>query len=502
MAKILKTTFMNFFIIVSTIFWINCECWYCENEKPADIAVTNVSLSSASASSSDGIIVSFNVTSDSEESLTFSADVYLSSSNNSYEDGILLGSKSYSISASSQQYDIEVQLPVGSDDGEYFVFVVIATPDEEIIDNNSASTGLSIENPVDMSVSNVQIYDIDDSTSGFYPGERIELTFTTNNPSSRSLQSIFYSYIYVGERNILANTIVDVPSGSKEWEYLFNISQDMQAGSWGFWVTVQPFKLVNGDTVIIDTDLSDNWYNEDISINEPIEIETETVHISEGFESGAIPDTWGNHDGDGDGFSWFVNEWTYEMDSWIAGTYAVFSQSWDGDVGALTPDNQLYLPDIQLGSSGQLQYKVGAINPNYYAETYSIWITNNKDEDGDGSRDWSEIYEETLTVETHGGVDRDISLQDFAGETVTIVFRHTGSSDVLIIGFDEITVISGGNVVYNMGFEDLSDLPKNQDRFKDSGGSIPLLNDTYNTRVTKNPLHPSRVHRNKRMRGK
>lgn len=138
---------------------------------------------------------------------------------------------------------------------------------------------------------------------------------------------------------------------------------------------------------------------------------------------------WTVIDADGDGFNWYLH-----YDSWDDINLMV-SRSYEGDAGALTPENYLVTPLIGLGEakSGQpilLSFHVAASGSSYYEEKYKIIIstTGNTKEDFD---DGTILWEETLTENESGWsfAVREIELSNFAGEEVHIAFVHFDCTD-------------------------------------------------------------------------
>jgi hypothetical protein len=99
------------------------------------------------------------------------------------------------------------------------------------------------------------------------------------------------------------------------------------------------------------------------------------VVASEDFESGAINSNWLNQDADGDGFVWDI----WNITSLDAnenpvgnGSYCATSASYNSS-GALTPDNWLIIPNVELG--GVLTFVARGQDPSYAGEVFGVFVS-------------------------------------------------------------------------------------------------------------------------------
>ena len=139
-------------------------------------------------------------------------------------------------------------------------------------------------------------------------------------------------------------------------------------------------------------------------------------------------------DRDGDGKSWSVFGLEDGSDSWLT------SASYDSS-GALTPDNYLVTPYIELG--GNLTFDVWAQDPSWPAEHYAVYLfledMNTLEEIY--WADFIEIYPETeLDAERH---TITIDLSEYAGQKGHIAFRHFNVTDMFRINIDNVMVGDG-----------------------------------------------------------
>ena len=159
------------------------------------------------------------------------------------------------------------------------------------------------------------------------------------------------------------------------------------------------------------------------------------TNIYETFENG-IPSTWTNIDADGDGYRW---ENTLALSSGEeSDPYpCAMSASYRNDVGALTPDNYLVSPRITIPNGAILTYQVGGIDANYYAEHYTVYV---------GTVNYGTFYPTaTLLSEYVPSVDpttRTINLSAYAGQNLSIAFRHHNITDMYYMTIDNV-IVSG-----------------------------------------------------------
>jgi hypothetical protein len=162
------------------------------------------------------------------------------------------------------------------------------------------------------------------------------------------------------------------------------------------------------------------------------------VIFFEGFESGTL-ENWTTVDNDGDGLNWVVQTGeTYSH----SGENFIISESWTSDLGAVTPENWLISPAIDLtAETGNLyvNYYVGGIDPDWALEHYKLVVSTS----GTDIADFSTILlEETTNFGPENGYNRRIAdLSDYAGETIYLAWVHYDITDQYKIMVDDISVV-------------------------------------------------------------
>jgi len=158
----------------------------------------------------------------------------------------------------------------------------------------------------------------------------------------------------------------------------------------------------------------------------------------EDFNSGEeIPEMMTILDLDGDGLTWYWSS--------LDGIGHIRSQSWDPDEGALTPDNWVITPHLELESlEGEqkitLNYWVGVManTPAYRREHYGVFISDA----GLDPMDFELLFEETFTEDTPRLTPllRSIDISAYQGRSVFIAIRHYNVTDKDRMFLDKIEV--------------------------------------------------------------
>lgn len=160
--------------------------------------------------------------------------------------------------------------------------------------------------------------------------------------------------------------------------------------------------------------------------------------ISETFAN-SIPSNWINIDADGDGHMWASTITTIENLADADGNGAVYSQSWDNDYGALTPDNYLVTPKIHI-NGGTLSWQVAAQDSGYPNEHYAVLI--GRVVNGNFVT-IATLFEETFSGNSKSPTDfynRSVSLSDYSGHNLRIAFRHYDCTDNFCLNIDNVVI--------------------------------------------------------------
>ncbi|MGN1307235.1 MAG: S-layer homology domain-containing protein [Faecousia sp.] len=169
-------------------------------------------------------------------------------------------------------------------------------------------------------------------------------------------------------------------------------------------------------------------------------VEVETLYEC-GFETPEETKLWSFSDEDLDGRVWerkVSGDTPGSTYPHTEGNCALLSYSYDKDTKqALKPDNWAWSPVIEIPALGNtwLSYDVFAQGTVAFAEHYSVYVRV----EGEGI---IKLFDETLEKgEDYGsGACRNISLIDYAGKNVQIIFRHHDTTNQLAIGIDAIKV--------------------------------------------------------------
>jgi len=156
--------------------------------------------------------------------------------------------------------------------------------------------------------------------------------------------------------------------------------------------------------------------------------------LTEDFEAGTVPEGWVIYDVDGDGHNWENTAEAYSQYDAHGGLYCMTSASYINNVGALTPDNWLVTPSVEIGSSSELRFWVDGQDPAYAEEQFYVKVSTetnavadftNTVYSGVATPDWSEVV---------------VDLSDFAGETVYVAIQHADVSDMFFFKIDDLSI--------------------------------------------------------------
>jgi len=156
---------------------------------------------------------------------------------------------------------------------------------------------------------------------------------------------------------------------------------------------------------------------------------------TEDFESGYDP-CFSFIDNDGDGFNWKYSNDGRSMSH--SGTGIMYSESYSNEYGqALFPDNWMITPALMIPEDAtdfQVCWYAAGQDPNGYdAEHYSVYVST-----GNTVADFTDaIYEGTTS---HEMIQHCRSLDEYAGQTIYIAFRHHDITDMFYLNIDDIFV--------------------------------------------------------------
>ncbi|MBO7492906.1 MAG: choice-of-anchor J domain-containing protein [Bacteroidales bacterium] len=168
-------------------------------------------------------------------------------------------------------------------------------------------------------------------------------------------------------------------------------------------------------------------------------VETDTVFF-EDFEDAdnfvdGLPNGWTSIDHDGDGYNWIYRN-NYGLSSIItshSGVGVMYSQSYDFDAGALTPDNWLITPQIELGNI--VKVWLTAQDPSYPDEHFAIYLSTT----GNDVTDFT-VTLLPKTKATGEYVEYTADLSAYAGQQGYIAIRHFNVTDEFYLNVDDFGV--------------------------------------------------------------
>ena len=223
-------------------------------------------------------------------------------------------------------------------------------------------------------------------------------------------------------------------SGDGTWEKrIFNVTAGMHTFKWAY--------TKDGSVNKYD----DRFYVDYITFYVPTTVST-TYDFEEGMGD------WTTIDADGDGFVWenHINTGSGNFET-HSGDGCMVSGSYDATAGALTPDNYLVSPRIELG--GSITFWACAQDANWPSEHFGVAVSTTGNTD---AADFTTIAEWTLTAKSitkgaFGMASRSgnrapsayyeytVDLSAYSGQGY-VAIRHFNCTDWFYLNVDDITI--------------------------------------------------------------
>jgi len=180
--------------------------------------------------------------------------------------------------------------------------------------------------------------------------------------------------------------------------------------------------------------------------------------FTEGFENG-LPTGWTNLDADGDGYYW--RRGTDYMTAPVGhnSNDCMFSNSYDNNYGALTPDNYLVSPQVLITTGSTFSFWACAQDASYAYEHYGVAVSTTTPTAGA----FTTIAEWTMTAKegprgTRGTnaqgtwYNKSVDLSSYAGQQIYIAIRHFNCTDAFYLDVDDVQLAingKGGNGTFS-----------------------------------------------------
>ena len=168
------------------------------------------------------------------------------------------------------------------------------------------------------------------------------------------------------------------------------------------------------------------------------------------FENGSI-DGLVLIDADGDGYNWLANT---SFGGHNGSTGIIYSQSYDNNYGALTPDNYIVFPQSNIVAGSTFSFWACAQDNGWAAEHFGVAVSTT----GTNVADFTTVQEWTMTAKAGAKAVRDgrdqgnwyqytVDLSAYAGMPVYIALRHFNCTDYFYIDVDdvELSMAAKGN---------------------------------------------------------
>ena len=163
---------------------------------------------------------------------------------------------------------------------------------------------------------------------------------------------------------------------------------------------------------------------------------------------------WTTLDADGDGHDWvhlsdFIARYAYytdlDLSDWAHGDQggAVLSASYINSVGALSPNNYLISPQVNLG--GTISFYVNAVDESFCNEHLGVCVSTT----GTDAGDFTLVYEWTVPDGEWNKIEVDLS--EYSGKGY-VAIRHFNIYDMYIVSIDDITITQPTEHVHDFVF--------------------------------------------------
>lgn len=162
------------------------------------------------------------------------------------------------------------------------------------------------------------------------------------------------------------------------------------------------------------------------------EATVDPVDFYDNFEGNFV---WETTDADGDGYTWGAEY--FQQGLYQDGSKCAVSYSYLSGPGVLHPDNWMVSPEFEVGEGEKyLSFFTSTANPmsgDIY-EHYAIYVIP----EGGTIDDGILVYE--TTMDTNVVTEHVVDLSDFAGETISLAFRHYDCFDQYTLIVDSVGV--------------------------------------------------------------
>lgn len=156
--------------------------------------------------------------------------------------------------------------------------------------------------------------------------------------------------------------------------------------------------------------------------------------LQEGFNTGTTPTGWSTQDSDGDGYTWDAS-FLYQDDGSHSGDGMIASASYINGVGALTPDNWLISPAVNITAAATLTFWVKAQDASYSQENYSVYVATDNTVAA-----FTATTPVLTSVSTGAWEQKTVNLSSYVGQTIYIAFRHYNTTDMYWLDLDDVEV--------------------------------------------------------------
>ena len=174
------------------------------------------------------------------------------------------------------------------------------------------------------------------------------------------------------------------------------------------------------------------------------------IVLTENFDSG-MPSGWTQIDANNDGMGW---EHSSNPASYFPSTVDLSGSGHNGSTAfmlsgsysnvtstAITPDNWLITPAINLTANSTLTFYVCAQDASYASEHYGVYISTTN---ATSTSAFTMLNQWTIgSSKTQSPwEEKTVDLSAYTGQTVYIAFRHFNCNDQFLLNLDDVTIMA------------------------------------------------------------
>ena len=253
----------------------------------------------------------------------------------------------------------------------------------------------------------------------------VKLSWCVSTHNSTKCNQTYTLYAYTGSSSLTANVLKNIDSSE---DFTAIKTENLSGVGTGDYVSREAIidtGIINSQKirlVIRNHDTEDQSFLKFDSISLDAFIDSEEIW-SCNFDNATARDQWTFNDADGDKYNW-----EFDRNYNRSAEYAISSYSFKGGK-ALTPNNFAISPEIEIApnlKNIELDFYAGAYSKTKFSESFTVYIYKSGE-----TLDFNNLKQASCseTLKTNEFTLYRVDLDAYCGETIKIVFRHTGNNN-------------------------------------------------------------------------